>query len=192
MNIKSIKSKSYGTKVFLVTLVLSLFLIAIHLFQYVFSLTGFGIHPRSLSFTGFFMAPLIHSSWTHLWSNLSVLIIAFPLTMVLFKDRFISILAIIWVVTFFWVWVFGIPFSSHVGASGIIYGLIFFNLFAGFFIRSYLAILASVLILFLFSSLVLGVLNIEAGVSFASHLGGAVAGVVAALFFKTKNLKTNI
>lgn len=191
MKIKLPSFKNDTSKIIFCTLSFSVFLILIQLLQYIVPLQGFGVRPRDFSFSGLFLSPFIHGSWSHLWGNLSVLIIILPLTIAFFKRKVLSAVFIIWLVSFFWIWLFGLPNSIHVGASGLVYGLIFFNLLASFFIRSWLSFTASIITFILFSSLLLSVLDIQSGVSFSAHLGGAIGGVLAAVLLRKKNTHTN-
>jgi membrane associated rhomboid family serine protease len=78
------------------------------------------------------------------------------------------------------VWVFGRG-SVHLGASGIVYGLVSYVFVAGLLRRDRRAIAASLLVAFMYGSLAWGVLPIEPGVSWEMHLSAAVIGVSLAL-----------
>jgi len=68
----------------------------------------------------------------------------------------------------------------HVGASGIVFGLLGVLLFMGLFQRRPLSILLSLACLFLFGSMVMGVFPGVPGVSWQGHLFGFLGGVLAA------------
>jgi membrane associated rhomboid family serine protease len=78
------------------------------------------------------------------------------------------------------VWLFARG-SSHVGASGLVYGLVSYIFVAGLIRRDRRAIAASLLVCFMYGALVWGVLPIERGVSWETHLAAALIGVAMAI-----------
>ena len=77
-------------------------------------------------------------------------------------------------------WLIGRP-SFHIGASGVIYMLVFFLFFKGIFTKHYRLIALSFLVAFLYGSLVWYVLPVNKGISWEGHLSGAVVGIVLAI-----------
>jgi membrane associated rhomboid family serine protease len=87
------------------------------------------------------------------------------------------------------VWLFAGRFSNHLGASGLIFGYLGFILARGYFERSWPWMLAACAILIGYGGLLWGVLPLQAGVSWQSHLFGLLAGIAAArLMFPKENL----
>ena len=78
------------------------------------------------------------------------------------------------------VWLLGRS-SMHLGASGLVYGMVSYILFAGLLRRDRRAIAASLLVCFMYGALVWGVFPIQSGVSWESHLAAAVIGAVMAI-----------
>jgi hypothetical protein len=74
--------------------------------------------------------------------------------------------------------------SYHLGASGLTHGLMFLVFTLGLLRRDRPSIAAAMIAFFLYGGMLLTVLPREAGVSWQAHLGGAVAGVVAAWLFR--------
>ncbi len=70
--------------------------------------------------------------------------------------------------------------SNHIGASGLIFGWLAFLIVFGFFTRHIWQIVVGVIVLFVYGSVLLGVLPGTPGVSWQGHFCGAVAGVLAA------------
>ena len=79
------------------------------------------------------------------------------------------------------VWLFGRASSIHVGASGLVYGLVSYVFVAGVIRRDRRAIAASLLVSFLYGSAMWGVLPIEPGVSWETHLAAALIGLLLAI-----------
>jgi hypothetical protein len=74
--------------------------------------------------------------------------------------------------------------SYHIGASGIIYGMAAFLFISGLLRRRIALMGVSLIVVFLYGSMVWGVLPIQPRISWESHLFGAVAGVVVAWFYR--------
>jgi membrane associated rhomboid family serine protease len=160
------------------------------------SLDGDGIRPLEADgLWGVIWAPFLHASWTHLNGNAGfVLVLGFLMTLA-GLSRFIWATAIIWIVGGFGTWLIGnigAPKgveTNHIGASGLILGWLTFLLVFGLFTRNVGQIVTGVVVLFLYGSILLGVLPGTTGVSWQGHLSGAVAGVVAAYLLSAPERK---
>ena len=153
-------------------------------------LRAYGIRPRDMGgLWGILCSPFLHGNYQHLLANTGAL---FVLLMAAFafsrKLTWIAIL-IISVVGGGLVWIFGTANTIHIGASGIIFGLIGFLLFIGFFRREWTAFFVSLAICFLYGGALLSLLNVVPGISWSGHFFGFVAGVMAAWW--TKVAKTS-
>jgi len=83
-----------------------------------------------------------------------------------------------------WLWLAGESGSNHIGASGLVYGLVTFLFFSGV-IRRYKPLIAiSMLIVFLYGSLIWGVFPFKEDVSWEGHLWGGISGIVMAFYYK--------
>lgn len=171
-------------------IVLIIILWAIHIYQFVseVSLGHLGIYPKHFSgLKGIITSPLIHGDFNHLISN------TFPLFMLTVtinffyrKTAFISFI-LIYVMTGVVVWIFARP-VYHIGASGVVYGLLSFVFWTGIFRRNLKSIVLSLVVTILYSGYIWGVLPIKQGVSWESHLYGAIVGIVIAYIFR-KNIE---
>ena len=99
---------------------------------------------------------------------------------------------IAWKVLFFGVlfsglltWWIGRP-SYHIGASGLIYVLVSFIFFKGIFTKYFRLIALSLLIVFLYGSMIWYVFPVKEGISWEGHLSGLITGLLFAVFFKKK------
>jgi membrane associated rhomboid family serine protease len=72
----------------------------------------------------------------------------------------------------------------HLGASGLVYGLVSYVFVAGLIRRDRRAIAASLLVVLMYGSLAWGVLPIQPGVSWETHLSAAVIGGLLALLLR--------
>ena len=80
-------------------------------------------------------------------------------------------------------WVIGRD-SYHIGASGLIYVLFSFTFFSGIIKGHFRLIAASLVIIFLYGSMVWYVLPIKEGVSWEGHLSGFIIGGLFSLLFR--------
>lgn len=153
---------------------------------YKIPLAYYGIYPRHTEgLWGILFAPFLHSSWGHFFSNFFP-IIALLFLMETFYTR-VSLLASLGMafLTGVLVWLFA-RHSFHIGASGLVYALISFLFWSGIFRGNRRAIILSLVVLTAYSSYFDGMQPRE-GISWESHLYGAISGVIFA--FALKNIK---
>ena len=148
----------------------------------------FGIAPRtSWGLLGILFSPLLHAGPAHLWANALPLWI---LLTILFADRRYqagTALVAIWLASGLGTWLIGRPGTVHIGASGVIYGLVVYLLAAGFWMKSWRAAFFALLVFMMYGGIFYGVLPRNTKVSWEGHLSGAIAGWWAARRqFRTK------
>ncbi len=148
------------------------------------SLGRFGIYPRNIEgLTGVFFAPLIHGSISHLFSNTGPLLVLGSAIFYFYRPVAVKVLSISWVVTGIMVWIAGRE-AYHIGASGLIYALAFFLFLSGFIRRSVQLIAISLIVVFLYGSMIWGVFPLQTGVSWETHLMGGIMGLILAVFYR--------
>ncbi|MFN3564609.1 MAG: rhomboid family intramembrane serine protease [Burkholderiaceae bacterium] len=140
----------------------------------------FGVRPRQLAGAlGILSAPLVHSGFAHLVANTAPLAVAGTAMLFLYPSASLSVLPAVYLGPGVAVWLFGRD-AAHLGASGLVYGLVAYVFVAGLLRRDRRAIAASLVVAFMYGSLAWGVLPTREPVSWETHLAAALIGVAAA------------
>ncbi len=151
-----------------------------------FNFNRFGIYPHRMSgLRGILFSPFIHAGFKHIFNNTIPLFVL--LSFLFYHYRRVAWQVLFWgfLMTGFLTWLTGRP-SYHIGMSGINYMLISFLFFTGVFIGYYRLIAVSLIIVFLYGSLVWFMFPIVERMSWEGHLSGFVTGVVLAYLFSKK------
>lgn len=138
---------------------------------------------RAWGLRGIVTGPLVHGSWRHLISNTVPLFVLAFMSLYFYRKVAMRAFWLVYFLTGAAVWLFARP-VSHIGASGVVYGLVSFIFWNGIFRRSLRSIILSGIVMLLYSGMFLGVLPDQEGVSWESHLIGSIAGIFAAFLFK--------
>jgi len=72
----------------------------------------------------------------------------------------------------------------HIGASGVVYGLVAFIFWNGIFRRSLRSTVLALVVMVMYGGYFQGLLPDQEGISWESHLSGAIVGIFAAFFYK--------
>lgn len=149
-----------------------------------FNLSSLGIYPRELSgLSGVITAPLIHGDWQHLISNTVPLAALGAIIFLFYRRVAVKSFVIIYLLTGIGVWLLARS-VYHIGASGVVYGLVSFVFWNGIFRRSFKSIALALVILVMYSGYFLGIVPGQQGISWESHLYGAIAGIIVSWLFK--------
>ena len=175
---------STGVIAYPVFFVLTMWLVFWFEVRFGFNFSKYGIYPQTLKgLRGVFLSPFLHGSIQHLYHNTIPL---FVLSMALFyfyqKIAF-KVLIFGILLSGALTWYIGRP-SYHIGASGLIYVLVSFIFFKGVFAKHYRLVALSLLVVFLYGSMIWYALPIEEGVSWEGHLSGLITGLVFAFIFR--------
>ncbi|MEO1012780.1 MAG: rhomboid family intramembrane serine protease [Bacteroidota bacterium] len=150
------------------------------------NLNMYGVYPRKLKgLRGIVFSPFIHGSLKHLYNNTIPLAI---LTASLFYFyRKIAFTVLLWGIFLsgLFTWGIGRP-SYHIGASGVIYVLASFIFFKGVFSKYYRLVALSLIIVFIYGSLLWYIFPVKDGISWEGHLGGFLTGLVLAILVRTE------
>lgn len=145
-----------------------------------------GIYPlKAKGLIGIITAPLIHSDIEHLIANsIPILILGTGLfyfyNKIAYKVFFLS-----YFIANIWIW-FGARQAYHIGASGLVYSFAAFLFFSGIIRKNVKLVAISLLVVFLYGSMIWGVLPIQPHISWESHLLGAIAGMMLAIYYKDR------
>lgn len=144
----------------------------------------FGLRPRdSMGLLGVLTAPLLHGGAEHLFANTAPLIVSLTTILYLYPNSSLRALPMIWLGSGLLAWMIGRP-SLHIGASGFTYGVLAFVFVSGMLRQDLRSIAVSLLVWFLYGSMVWGLLPIRAGMSWELHLSGAILGVMMAIVYR--------
>ena len=140
-----------------------------------------GLVPRTLGgIVGIVAMPFLHGDFAHLMANS----VPLAVTLLLLAGSRANSGAIVLLIALLGgagLWLFGRQ-ALHIGASGLVFGLIAFHIFAGVFERRLRSVIIALVVGLMYASTLLqGVLPLQRGVSWDGHLFGAAAGALVAL-----------
>ncbi|MEI7483338.1 MAG: rhomboid family intramembrane serine protease [Ignavibacteriota bacterium] len=150
-------------------------------------LATLGVYPRRLSgLVGIFTAPMVHADFSHLASNSITLFVLMIFLFYAYTNSSFKVFFSVYFLSNVLVWIFARD-AYHIGASGIIYGLVTFLFFVGVFRKDSKSVGLSLLVTFMYGGLVWGVLPTDPAISYEAHLAGAVVGILAAVAFRNSD-----
>lgn len=147
-------------------------------------LARFGLRPKHLDgLIGIFTAPLLHAGAEHMFSNTLPLIVSLTTVLYLYPKSAMRVMPVIWMGSGLLAWIIGRE-SLHFGASGFVYGLLAYVFISGILRLDMRSVAVSVMVWFLYGSMIWGLLPIRPNMSWELHLGGAILGVALAIVFR--------
>lgn len=153
--------------------------------QQAFDWGPFAVHPQTLpGLLGVLTAPLLHGSIEHVGANAVSLLLLGALAGAVYPRATLRALPLIWIGSGLGAWILGDAGSQHLGASGLTHGLMFLVFVLGLLRRDRPSVAAAMIAFMLYGGMLLTILPRELHVSWQSHLGGAIGGVVAAFLFR--------
>ena len=148
------------------------------------NLNQYGIYPRTLvGLRGIFFSPFIHGSAQHLYNNTVPLIVLTASILYFYKSIAFRVLFLGIITSGFITWCIGRE-SYHIGASGLIYVLASFIFFKGIFTKHYRLVALSLIVVFVYGSMLWYIFPIKDDISWEGHLSGFVVGLIFAYFLK--------
>lgn len=140
-----------------------------------------GVRPgEAIGLVGILAAPLVHGDWEHLVANTPPVLILGTLLFYSYPRAARWVIPVVWLGAGAGVWLFGQEGSVHAGASGVAHGLMFFLFVVGILRRDPRAMAIAMAVFFLYGGMILTIFPREEGISWESHLFGAVPGLLLA------------
>ena len=168
-----------------VFLVVVLWLIKLAEVVYGSDFSGWGNVPRSQAgLLGILLSPLVHGSFNHLAANtIPLFVLTFSLFFFYRKYPY-AIFVLIYLFSGIFVWLTGRG-TSHIGASGLIYGLAAYLFLSGILSKNIGLLTISLIVALLYGGLIWGIFPVDPQISWESHLWGAITGFGLAYLFRT-------
>lgn len=146
-----------------------------------------GIKPlQTDGIPGIFLFHFLHGSWSHLCANTLPIIVLGACLYYFYKPIATKIWLLLMFSTGLLTWC-GARGGIHIGASALIYGLAFFLMLSGFIRRNRNLVIVSLLVVFLYGSLIWGIYPkyaIENHISWEGHLSGFIMGIALAFVYR--------
>ncbi|WP_375240804.1 rhomboid family intramembrane serine protease [Polaribacter sp.] len=153
-----------------------------------FNFNKFGILPRNFQgLRGVFFTHFIHSDTKHLFNNSIPLFVLLLSLFYFYRDIGLKILIYGGVLSGLLTWIIARE-SYHIGASGIVYLLFSFVFFSGIIRKHYRLVALSLIIIFLYGSMIWYVLPIKEGMSWEGHLSGFIMGFLFSIIYRKKGI----
>ena len=153
--------------------------------QHYFDWRPLAVAPRAPEgLWGLLFAPLLHGSPEHVGANAVSILMLGTLAGTVYPRATLRALPLLWLGSGLGAWLLGEPGSVHLGASGVTHGLGFLLFALGLLRRDRAAVAAGMIAFMFYGGMILTVLPREPGISWQAHLGGAMAGLLAAWLFR--------
>ena len=155
---------------------------------FLFQFYKLGVLPNDLSgLKGILFMPLIHSSenFNHIFNNSIPTFLLTTLLFYFYQEIAFRVLIFSWIFTGVGVWLFAVNRGAfHIGMSGVIYSLVAF-LFTSGTLRKYRPLQAlSLFIVFVYGSLIWGILPISPKISWEGHFMGFIVGTILGFIYR--------
>jgi membrane associated rhomboid family serine protease len=144
----------------------------------------YGIFPRRIQgLIGVITSPFIHANFNHLINNSVPFFTLLTAIFYFYQKVAWRVLLISYLATGIVVWFIARP-SYHIGASGLVYSFASFLFFSGIIRRNISLLAISLLVIFLYGSMVWGIFPYRPDMSWESHLIGLTTGALLAVYFR--------
>lgn len=146
----------------------------------------YGVFPRRIiGLPGILVSPFIHANFNHLINN-SIPFFSLLTAIFYFYHKVAwKVLLVSYLATGVLVW-FLARSSYHIGASGLVYSFASFVFFSGIVRRNINLLAISMLVIFLYGSMVWGIFPYRPDMSWESHLIGLATGAMLAIYYRNE------
>lgn len=147
-------------------------------------LTRLGLRPRDAAgLIGLLTTPLLHGSFSHLLSNSLPLFVGGVAMLFLYPNSSVRVLPMLYLGSAALAWTFARP-SIHIGASGLVYGMLTYVFVAGIVRRDLRSVGVSLMVWFFYGSMIWGVFPVAPRMSWELHASGLVLGLILAIVYR--------
>lgn len=154
-----------------------------------YNFNKYGVLPRTLSgLKGILFSPFIHGDIKHLYHNSVPLFVLFFCLLYFYRSISFKVFVYGTLLTGLLTWMIARK-SYHIGASGIVYLLFSFIFFSGIIRRNFRLVAVSLMIIFLYGSMVWYLLPVKESISWEGHVSGFSVGLVFAFLYRTRGPK---
>lgn len=154
--------------------------------------SNYALTPRTAhGLIGIITCPLLHGSWEHLLGNTVPLLILGLILFNSYREIAGKVFWLVYLLNGVLLWLFARG-GIHLGASGVIYGLAFFLVVSGFIRRDPRLGMISLLIIFIYGSMVWGIFPFDTHVSWEGHLYGALTGIILAVMLRKQGPQARV
>ena len=148
----------------------------------------YGVYPlRPSGLIGIITGPFIHSTvdFGHILNNSAPTFVLSWLLFYHYRKVALKSFLLIYALTGIGVWLLARE-NYHIGMSGVIYGMASFLVVSGFFKQNVRVAGISLLVIFLYGSIIWGIFPQQLNVSWEGHAMGLFSGIIAAIVFRGK------
>lgn len=150
------------------------------------NLNEYGVYPRRISgLQGVVLSPFIHGSIEHLYNNTIPLAVLTSFLFYFYRSAAVRVFLLGTLISGLLTWAIARP-SYHIGASGVIYLLASFIFFKGILAKNYRLVALSLVVVFIYGSMIWYIFPVKDGISWEGHLAGFLTGLVLAFITKVQ------
>ena len=189
---RSEKSSFWKNLLLVFALMSVLWIVQFMQYFYVFDFGPYGNWPRHLAgLKGIIFSPFIHGSFDHLISNSLPMMVLLTVLLNAYPGIALPVLVFVHLTSGILVWLFAPPDTVHIGISGIIYGIATFLMASGIFRKDRLSVTIAIFVGLIYGSMIWGFIP-QPGISWQSHLYGAISGLLIAYLLRNNDLPQTI
>jgi membrane associated rhomboid family serine protease len=185
---KSEKSSFWRNMVLVFALLSVLWIVQFIQYFGLYDFSAYGNWPRHIEgLKGIVFSPFIHGSFDHLISNTLPMMVLLTVLLNAYPGIAVPVLVFVHLTSGILVWLFAPPDTVHIGISGIIYGIAVFLIASGLFRKNRLSITIAIFVGLIYGSMIWGFIP-QPGISWQSHLYGALSGLIIAYILRKNDL----
>lgn len=155
---------------------------------FIWDISDWGLQPRDLArLPAIFVAPWLHHGLYHLISNSFPFFILGSLVQWQNPRQFWPLTFFIMIVGGIGTWLFGSA-GIHLGVSGVIFGYWSYLITQSYYERTFKSIAIALITIVFYGGMIFSLLDLRSHISWSGHIFGALAGFVAARWFRSVHM----